>query len=155
MPCRCQWVKEHVFLHEIPLSNVLSSCAHDKPITRGHCDATGCKNLWYLWSRLDSDALIWRYTWAQCICCTSCSCFIMIFELAYDPIWLSTFLEKGIDLYSSEPILFRTLFWQNQLTKFSLIVPSLSNLCSMLISLHLCSRINRAFCWKREKSRCF
>ena len=40
------------------------------------------KNLWYLWSRLSSDALIWRCTWSQCMLCTSSSCFIMIFELA-------------------------------------------------------------------------
>ena len=44
MACRCQWVKEHVFLPEIPPSNVLSGCAaYDKPITRGQPDARGWK----------------------------------------------------------------------------------------------------------------
>ena len=86
------------------------------------------KILWYLWPRLSSDAFIWRCTWAQCI-----SGFIMIFELAsYDPIWVSAFVNKGVNRSMYEAGSFNQPF-----SSFEAQAPSnISNYCQAKWKIH-------------------
>ena len=94
----CHWSELNIFSK----LKVLSSSRWQANYPR----TTSC-NLWYLWSRLTTHLKM--HMSAMHLLCTSCSCFIMIFELAYDPIWSNNFFTKEGNI--SELILVNNSFF--------------------------------------------